>query len=279
MDRHWIHGTLFSREYIEGVREFMNFIQEKFSEDDKILCPCRKCLNHTYQHQTVAHTHILTYGMESTYTRWIYHGEDFDVDVIEHPVDVHDTEDGENGAGRFEEMFEDLRTAVEQAQSETENQEANNGANPSENESFLKNVIKEAKRQLYHDRTKFSRFSFLVKLLHLKSCHRIPNSAFTEILKLLAEAFPKPNTLLKSYKEAKNLLKEFGLGYEPIHVGFNNCILFRKQYANHDNCPVCGLSRWKDPARRKIPQKVLRHFPLVPRRRRMFLSKKGAEDA
>lgn len=137
MDRRWIHGTLFSREYIEGVKEFMNFIQEKFSEDDKILCPCRKCFNHKYQHQTVANIHILTYGMESAYTRWIYHGEDFDVDVIEHPVDVHDTEDGDNGADRFEEMFEDLRTTVEQAQSETENQDANNGGNPSENESFF----------------------------------------------------------------------------------------------------------------------------------------------
>ena len=98
-------------------------------------------------------------------------------------------------------------------------------------------------------------------------------------MKILAEAFPEPNTLPKSYEEAKNLLKELGLGYVSIHVCFNNCILFRKQYANHDNCPVCGLSRWKDPARKKIPQKVLRHFPLVPRLRRMFLSKKGAEEA
>ena len=42
--------------------------------------------------------HILTNGMETNYTRWIYPGEDFDADVIEHPVDVHDTEDGDNGA-------------------------------------------------------------------------------------------------------------------------------------------------------------------------------------
>ncbi|XBI86796.1 hypothetical protein VPH35_094686 [Triticum aestivum] len=87
MDRRWIHGTLFSREYIEGVKEFMHLVREKFSEDDKILCPGRKCLNHKYQHQAVANMHILTYGMESTYTRWIYHGEDFDLDVIDHPVE------------------------------------------------------------------------------------------------------------------------------------------------------------------------------------------------
>jgi hypothetical protein len=31
---------LFSREHIDGVKEFMNFIQGKFSEDEQILCPC-----------------------------------------------------------------------------------------------------------------------------------------------------------------------------------------------------------------------------------------------
>ncbi|XP_044442192.1 uncharacterized protein [Triticum aestivum] len=203
MDRRWIRGTLFCREYINGVKEFMNLIQEKFSEDDKILCPCRECLNHKYWHQAVVNKHILTNGMETTYTHWIYHGEDFDADVIEHPVDVHDIEDGNNGDDQFDEMFGDLCTAVQQGQKETEDEDGNNDANPSENESFLANVKKEAKRHLYHGCTKFSRFSFVVKLLHLKSSHRITNSAFTDILKLLVEAFPQPNTLPRSYEEAK----------------------------------------------------------------------------
>lgn len=112
----------------------------------------------------------------------------------------------------------------------------------------------------------------MVKLLHMKSLYRISNYAFTAILKLLSEAFPDCNTLPKSYNEAKNLLKELGLGYESIHV------LFRKGYAKHDNCPVCGLSRWKDPERKKIPQKVLRHFPLAPRLKRMFATKEASEN-
>jgi hypothetical protein len=36
MDRSWVHGRLFSREHIDGVKEFMNFIQEKLSEDEQI---------------------------------------------------------------------------------------------------------------------------------------------------------------------------------------------------------------------------------------------------
>jgi hypothetical protein len=119
--------------------------------------------------------------------------------------------------------------------------------------------MKEAKRQLYPGCTKFSKLTFVVKLL--------------------SNAFPECNTLPKSYYEAKTLLKELGLGYESIHVCYNNCVLFRKKYAKLDNCLVCGLSRWVDAERKKIPQKVLRHFPLIPRLQRMFVNKEAAKQA
>jgi hypothetical protein len=71
-----------------------------------------------------------------------------------------------------------------------------------------------------------------------------------------------------------------GLGYESIHVCPNNCVLFQKDYAEKDECPVCGESRWKDgEGKSKSPRKVLRHFPLIPRLKRMFSSKKISEDA
>jgi len=192
-------------------------------------------------------------GMDSSYTQWIHHGESLDVDVIEHPNDMHDNAEGvygqcvieDDSADRLEGMLGDLHTAAEQARDDGENQHGD--TEPHHQESFLKIIMKEANRQLYPGCTKFSRFSFVVQLLHMKSLYRISNSAFSVILKLLAEAFPECNALPTSYNEAKNLLKELGLGYESIHVCSNNCVLFRKQYAKHDNCPICGMSRWKDP--------------------------------
>lgn len=89
MDRSWVLGRLFSREYISGVKNFMSFIQRKFSEDDEILCPCSRCLNQKSWHQGLVEKHLLVNGMESTYTRWIHHGENFDVDVVENPNDHH----------------------------------------------------------------------------------------------------------------------------------------------------------------------------------------------
>jgi hypothetical protein len=119
----------------------------------------------------------------------------------------------------------------------------------------------------------------VVKLLHMKSLYKISNSTFSAIVKLLAKAFSKCNTLPKSYNEEKNLLKELGIGYDSIHVCFNNYVLFRKQYDKLDNCPICGLSRWKDSERKKILQKVLRHFLLAPRPKRMFATKQASESA
>jgi hypothetical protein len=56
-------------------------------------------------------------------------------------------------------------------------------------------------------------------------------------------------------------------------------VLFRKQYAKHDHCPKCNASRWVDAdGRKKIPEKVLRHFQLIPRLQRMFISKKQSVE-
>jgi hypothetical protein len=225
--------------------------------------------------------------MESTYTRWIHHGESLDAYFEEHPIDVHDnglfhglgeTEENNCDDDNLNRLLHDLHSA-ENLNQDGENEDGNRDAEPSDNESFFKVVMKEAKRRLYPGCTKFSKLTFVVKLLHMKSLYRISNSAFTAMLKLLTEAFPECNTLPKSYYEAKTLLKELGLGYESIHVCYNNCVLFRKKYAMLDNCPVCGLSRWVDAERKKVPQKVLRHFPLIPRLQRMFVNKEAAEQA
>jgi hypothetical protein len=43
------------------------------------------------------------------------------------------------------------------------------------------------------------------------------------------------------------------------------CVLFLGEYAEAMNCPKCEQARYKDPARKMFPVKVLRHFPIIPR--------------
>jgi hypothetical protein len=82
--------------------------------------------------------------MDSTYTRWVNHGGDLDVDVNENPVDMHDNdygvaEDDNNAGDQFGEILRYLHTAEEQGNMQDgENQDGNIDANPNEKSHFLK---------------------------------------------------------------------------------------------------------------------------------------------
>jgi hypothetical protein len=121
----------------------------------------------------------------------------------------------------------------------------------------------------------YAHFTFVVKLVHIKSFSMMSNVTLNLTMKLLQKGFPK-SCLPKSFEKAMKYICDMGLGYEKIHVCKNNCVLFRKEkYVKHDVCPVCWEvdSRWKDADTNKcIPQTVLRHFPLISRLKRMFLS-------
>ena len=88
-----MHSKLFSPEHIDGVKEFMSFVREKFSDKVEILCPCGRCLNQKYQCQAIVKKHILINGIDSSYTRWIHHGESLNVDITNHAIAVHDAID------------------------------------------------------------------------------------------------------------------------------------------------------------------------------------------
>jgi len=248
----------------------MSFVQDRFSENDAILCPCRNCLNQSSRSQKDVHDHIYLFGMSTTYTRWVHHGEAFDVEIMEYAGDANEPDDlgnvvdvdelGNENDGTTE-MLADLYTTVEE-----------DGGKP----MFVK-VLEDAKHALSPGSV-HSRFSFLVRMLHIKSFYRISNTAFSALLKLLSESFPNC-VLPDSYEKAKKYLKELGLGYELIHVCENNCVLFRNNFAKLDNCPKCKESRWVDgDGLKQVPKKVLRYFPIIPRLKRMFANKATSEE-
>jgi hypothetical protein len=273
MDRTWIHATRFSDAYNNGVEQFMAFVRDRFNAGDAIPCPCRDCLNQSSLSQKDVHNHVYLYGWSATYTRWIHHGEAFDAEVVEyegdaadepdHPGDVLDVDEPNNEDDDLgtAEMLADLYTAIQA-----------DGEQP----MFVK-VLEDAKHALCPGSVQ-SRFSFLVRMLHMKSYYRISNIAFSAMLKFWSESVPSTG-LPDSYDKAKRYLKEMGLGYELIHVCENNCVLFCKDLANHDNCPKCKESRWVDAdTAKRLPKKVLRYFPLIPRLKRMFANKATSEE-
>nr|GEY11195.1 hypothetical protein [Tanacetum cinerariifolium] len=89
----------------------------------------------------------------------------------------------------------------------------------------------------------------------------------------LLKAFPTGAKLPKSHYEAKKSTEKVWLGYESIDACINDCCLFwGKDNKDEEICPTCKASRWKnkDTTRKKVPNKVLRYFPLIHRLKRMY---------
>ena len=212
--------------------------------------------------------HIHVYGMSVTYTRCIHRGEPGDINVVEnlehevggadHDFGIHvdvddDVYDDDHGVP---EMIGELYAAAEA-----------DGERP----KFAR-VLEDAKKALSPG-SSHSKFSFLVRMLYVKSRYRINNTGFSTMLRLISDGYPQSD-LPKSYDESKKYLRELGLAYENIHVCKNNCVLFRKDKEKLNVCPVCKESRWQDETgTKRVPHKVLRHFPIIPRFKRIFASK------
>ena len=126
--------------------------------------------------------------MSPTYTTWIHHGEEGGGNNIIEPSDVHGSHhDGwiveeeqedhdDNILPDFDYLVQNLLTSKEWARRVPK----------------FERVLDELKQSV-SSRSTFSRFSFLVRLLYIKSHYRVSNNYSDALLALLLDAFPKSN--------------------------------------------------------------------------------------
>ena len=82
---------------------------------------------------------------------------------------------------------------------------------------------------------------------------------------------PSPNTLPRTYRDLRAIMKHFGMEYNTIDACPKDHIIYYGEHALKTECPKCGTSRYRtDQLTKKVPQKVLRHIPIIPRLQRMF---------
>lgn len=116
-----------------------------------------------------------------------------------------------------------------------------------------------------------SRLDATFLFMNVCRTHKATNACITEMLHLLAKVMlPTPNSLPASEGVASRMLGRLGLRYSAIDACKNGCVLYRQAYAELDMCPVCQHPRFRRVGLSRVPHKVLRHFPLIPRLRRMF---------
>ena len=102
----------------------------------------------------------------------------------------------------------------------------------------------------------------------------ISKQAFSENLDYLHKyILPQGNLLPKSYQEAYQCIKPFLIPEIVYHAGPNDCIIFRKQHRNDDQCPKCEQDRFKRDNQGKltcIPRRTFIYLLLSPRVVRRF---------
>ncbi|GJZ50897.1 zinc finger, PHD-type containing protein [Tanacetum coccineum] len=140
-----------------------------------------------------------------------------------------------------------------------------------------------ANEELYPGCDYVTRLDFMAKFTYFKVKGKLTDSIFNEMLEFFQNVFPtaKGYKLPPSYYAIKKTFKMIGLGYESIHACVNDCFLFRGD-ANNDVhfCLVRNTSRWKDSNTpgKKVPKKVLRYFPIIPRLQRLYKSSHTAKE-
>jgi hypothetical protein len=146
-----------------------------------------------------------------------------------------------------------------------------------------KMLVEDGSKELYPGCKKVSKLQFLVRLLNIKNTWKVPNGCYDDVLSLVKDALPNGHnlSLIKNFHAYKRYIKDIGIGYESIHACKHDCIMFRGDNADATECPVCKTSRWKSESTGisgkrvyKVPQKVIRHFKLKPRARRLFMCSK-----
>ncbi|XP_035547412.1 uncharacterized protein LOC108987287 [Juglans regia] len=285
MDKAWMHieDRLRSNEYANGVKQFIDMAKAHAPGRECIRCPCRRCRNRSFHHIAMVEDHLFIVGIDTSYTEWIFHGEEETLpDATFSDEDGDDAHNYNDYIDDVDEMLDDIR--VGSFMDNSGRTELHSDAGPSRHTSGtpihpnFDELLDNARKPLYPTCTEFSKLSFIVKLLHIKTVGGWTVNSFDMVIKLLQAAFPDAQ-FPASYNEARRLQRGLGFSYTKIHVCPNDCALFWKDHADKDECPICNASRWASNTtnQQRIPQKVLRYFPLKPRLQRLFMSKKTAQ--
>ncbi|XP_028055405.1 uncharacterized protein LOC114259573 [Camellia sinensis] len=267
MDKSWmLISDRFSQPYVDGVNSFIEFAKVHWGEARKIKCPCINCCNFYKQEYDIVKAHLLISGMIVSYNPWLEHGE-----LPEH--NNLDESNGENDEDEdeYDELIEDYQRGNFIEDDTLEREDVRH----------FDKLLDASQCCLYPGcKNSDTLLSFVIQMLHLKIENRWSNKSFDKVLEIQRRFLPEGHVVPRSIYECKKSLRDLGLGYEPIDECKHDCVLFWKENAHLEKCPTCQASRYRvnDSKGKKIPHKILRYFPLTPRLRRLYMSRKTAKD-
>ncbi|GJS09771.1 hypothetical protein Tco_0366567 [Tanacetum coccineum] len=218
--------------------------------ETKISCPCIECRNIvSIADPNMIRRHLIEQGFDKNYTCWDLHGEPRDPRVDSHAFvsDTHEENDSNDDNHR-----DNLDVMLHDVESNV----------AEKNVKKLQQLFVDAEKPLYNGCKKFTKLSLVVKFV------------------LEDNEFP-----VSTY-QAKKLTCPMGLEVQRIHACPNDCILYKKEYEDLHECPVCMELRYKhknltelnsDVTKNGPPAKLLWYLPIIPRLKKLYENPKDAK--
>jgi hypothetical protein len=301
IDKNWMFiKDRWQQEWQLGMKVFLDMAFEKVAVANTIRCPCRRCLNMIHKTRNEVALDLVKFGMDQNYKKWTHHGEEW---VNESSNDNSEGVDNESDQERCDDAsaYEMINNMI---RSENLGNDTVGGADdlnmqdceePNDNANRFFRVLRDAEQKLYPNCKKLTKLSFLVRLFQMKCLYGWSNKSVEGLLEFFKLALPDGHLVPDSLYSAKKVIRDLGLEYEKIDACVNDCVLYRNEYADLEQCPICMESRWKsvqnnvvnesdettigkEKKNKKVPNKILRYFPLTPRLQRLFMTKHVASD-
>ena len=113
MDKKWMSSNRLSKEYENGVLEFVKFAVEHAENPSRMKCPCLGCCYGGRVDAVGLESHLLRNGIDRSYTCWIFHGEKSNENV--EPGDSTTYASDDNGRDTYDcDCVEEIAEALEE---------------------------------------------------------------------------------------------------------------------------------------------------------------------
>ena len=260
-----------SAEWQQGLTDYLDSTFGGSSKGGTAPCPCSACRSMSFRKRSDVQNHLLRKGFDESFIR--------EQESICEGSAIDDDDDVDDRAGTTELLHSLIRGTI---RGEIDEEQPNEMA-----KKFFK-LLQEAKKELFTGCTEATQVSFILKMFQMKCMFGCSNACMEYVLGLFLLILPKGHCLPDSMEKIKKVVRDLGLNYEKIDACYNDCVLFRgKEYEGLDNCPKCGETRWKQSkevqdvgsscgSKKRVPRKILRYFPLIPRLQRIYMSETRA---
>jgi hypothetical protein len=181
-------------------------------------------MNRYYKHINDVDDDLFLKGIDLNYTQWIFHRKYLFLQ------NVHTKHNNENAniedIDKVEEMLDDIYMGTFP---DVNMGESSTMLDPTNNDYYTRPFNKlweEIQRELYPGCKKFSKFSFIMKLLRIKTICNWSDKSFDMMIDLIKKVLPNRESLSRLYYEAKQFRKDLSFSYELIHTCENDCVFF-----------------------------------------------------